>query len=136
MAVSTRGAWRDWLGFFLHGVAQQARDATRRAQRLQDLQTKWRPQLTQAHASIFLLRWMDSLFESPLLTIPMAQGLLRVTYHSAQRNVEKLGQAGIMRQVGERAYGKVFIAVRILQVMQERDAWNCSPCAALQMAVA
>jgi hypothetical protein len=30
-------------------------------------------------------------------------------------------QAGIVRQVGERAYGKVFIAERILQVMQERN---------------
>jgi hypothetical protein len=79
---------------------------------------------------------MDSLFESPLLTILMAQGLLRVTYHSAQYSVEKLGQAGIVRQVGERAYGKVIIVTRILQVMQERDAWNCCPCAALQTAVA
>jgi len=40
MAASARGAWRDWLVFFFHGVAQQARDAIRRAQRLQDLQTE------------------------------------------------------------------------------------------------
>jgi hypothetical protein len=103
---------------------------------LQDLQTEWRQQLTQAHSSILLLRLMDSLFESPLLTIPMAQGLLRVTSHSVQRNVEKLGQAGIVQPVGECAYGKVFIADRILQVMQEGDAWNCCPCAVLQTAVA
>jgi Fic family protein len=41
-AVSERGAWREWLLFFLKGVAEQSRDACRRAKELQDVQINWR----------------------------------------------------------------------------------------------
>ena len=50
----------------------------------------------------------------------MAKELLSGLSHSALRNIGKPVQAGIVRQVGERANGKVFIAERILQVMQGR----------------
>lgn len=37
LAVSQRGAWEEWMTFFLRGMATQARDAITRAGRLQDL---------------------------------------------------------------------------------------------------
>jgi len=121
MAVSESGAWGDWLLFFLRGVTEQARDAIARAKRLQGLQATWRERLTQARASALLLRLADSLFASPVLTIPEAQRLLDVTYRSAQRNVEKLVEAGILQQVGDASYGKTFFAAEILQAIGEDE---------------
>src|SRR5262249_28954286 len=40
--VSRRAAWNEWIGFFARGVAEQARDAVTRVQRLQDLQASYR----------------------------------------------------------------------------------------------
>jgi hypothetical protein len=57
---------------------------------------------------------------STMLTIPQAQRLLGVTYPSAQRNVKRLVEAGILRQVGESSYGKTFVASEILDVISER----------------
>ncbi len=37
LAVSQRAAWREWVLFFLNGVLEQARDASDRARRLNDL---------------------------------------------------------------------------------------------------
>jgi Fic family protein len=122
MAVSERGAWRDWLLFFLRGVTEQSRDAIVRARQLQDLEMAWRERLAQARASALLLRLADSLFKSPMLTIPEAQRLLDVTYHSAQRNVEKLVEANILQQIGESSYGKMFVASEILSVINENEA--------------
>lgn len=119
LAVSEDGAWRNWLLFFLRGVAEQAQDATNRAKQLQDLQLKWRQRLTQARASALLLRLADSLFELPLLTIPQAQRILNVTYRSAQRNVEKLVKAGILKPTGQASYNKVFLTEEILQAIGE-----------------
>lgn len=119
LAISTRGVWCDWLLFFLRGVAEQARDAIKRATRLQDLQAEWRQRLTQARASTLLLRLVDSLFDSPLLTIPQAQKLLGVTYHSAQLNVGKLVKSGILRQVGGASYSKLFLAEEVLRAIEE-----------------
>ena len=65
MATSARGAWRDRLLFLLCGVAEQARDAIRRAKRLQDLQSEWRQQLTQARASCERVRANLTTFDIP-----------------------------------------------------------------------
>ncbi|MET0398188.1 MAG: Fic family protein [Longimicrobiaceae bacterium] len=120
LAVSERGEWLQWLLFFLRGVADQARDAILRATRLQELQVRWRNQLTQTRASALSLRLVDSLFEAPLLTIPSASELLQVTYRAAQGNVQKLVNAGIVRQVNPGAgYGKVFVASEILKIVGE-----------------
>jgi Fic family protein len=119
MAVSERGAWLDWIFFFLRGVAEQAQDAIFRAKRLQDLQATWRQRLTRPRGSALPLRLAESLFASPVLTIPEAQRLLGVTYPSAQRNVQKLVEAGILRQAGESSYGRTFVATEILQVIGE-----------------
>jgi Fic family protein len=105
LAVSERGAWRDWVEFFLRGVAEQALDAIARAKRLQDLQSEWHARLTQARASTLLLRLVDSLFASPVLTIPQAQDLLGVTYRTAHRHIQKLVDAGILQRIGEPSYG-------------------------------
>ena len=117
MAVSRRGAWHEWTLYFLQGVIEQSQDAAARAKRLQDLQQKWRESLAQGRASALLPKLADSLFASPILTIPQAQRLLDVTYHSAQRNVEKLVEAGILRPVGESAGGKAFVADEILGII-------------------
>jgi Fic family protein len=117
MAVSQRGAWREWISFFLEGVAEQSADAVARAQRVQDLQAAWHDRLTEARASALLLQLVDHLFDSPVITIPEAGRLLDVTYPSAKLNVEKLVDAGIVHQVGEGDYRKTFVAGEILEVI-------------------
>lgn len=122
MAVSTHGAWREWVAFFLRGVAEQARDAVVRVKQLQDLQAEWRKRLAKARASALLLRLADRLFESPVMTIPQAKDYLEITYPSAQKNVEKLVAAKILRPLGDAAYGKTFIADEIFQIVGGKDA--------------
>lgn len=117
LAVSELGDWESWLHFFLRGVAEQSHDAVQRASQLQDLQASWHEQLMQARASALLIRLADSLFESPIITIPEAQRMLDVTYHSARGNVEKLCEAGILQQMGEASYGKTFIARKIMELI-------------------
>ena len=119
--VCERGAWEEWIQFFLSGVREQARDAVLRARQLQKLQESWRERLTLARASALLLRLSDSLFNSPVVTIPEAQRFLDVTYRTAQRNVEKLVAAGILQQMGESSYGKTFVAFEILEVVGESE---------------
>lgn len=88
-----------------------------RAKRLQDLQLECRQRLTQARASALLPRLADSLFESPLLTIPEAQRILGVTYRGAQLNVVRLAEAGILRQMGESSCRRMFLAEGVLQAL-------------------
>lgn len=115
-AVSERGAWEEWVEFFLRGIAEQARDAISRAKRLQNLQLDWRERLAGVR-SASPLRLADMLFETPLVSIPQVEHALGVTYVTAQNNVEKLVNAGILRQVGESSYGKAFVAWEIFDII-------------------
>jgi len=124
LAVSERGAWRDWVLFFLRGVTDQAQDAIVCAKQLQDLQIAWRERLMQARTSALLVRLADGLFTSPIITIPEAQRLLNVTYPSAQRNVEKLVRAGILQPVDDASYGKTYLAAEILDIIADKEGWD------------
>ena len=64
-----------------------------RAKRLQDLQEGWRARLARHRSLGLLFRLADSLFETPILTIPQAQSLLGVAYNTAKVNIDKLGAA-------------------------------------------
>lgn len=121
LGVSERGAWRDWLLFFLRGVAEQAEDATVRARKLQDLREEWRGRLAQARTSALALRLVDALFTAPIITIPQAQRLLQVAYHSARNNVERLVQMGILQPLGNVSYGKTYVAAEILNIIHGQD---------------
>ncbi|HEX8217619.1 MAG TPA: Fic family protein [Chloroflexia bacterium] len=118
-AVSEEGAWREWILFFLQGVAEQARDAVERAKRLQDLQVEWHRRLREARVSAALLMLVDSLFHSPFLTIPDTQRLINVqTYHTARAAVQKLVDLGIVEQRGNERYGKVYVGRELLELIQ------------------
>jgi len=52
--------------------------------------------------------------------IPRAEQLLDVTYRGAQLNVEKLIDAGILRQLRGGSYGKSYIAEEILRVVSDQ----------------
>jgi Fic family protein len=119
LPVSERGAWNEWLEFFLQGVADQSRDAIERARQIQDLQAHWREQLTQTRSSTLLLRLVDGLFDTPMLTIPQAQKLLGITYRSAANNVQKLVNAGILHEAEATPQGRVFVARDILRAVAE-----------------
>jgi len=116
-AVSEYGSWREWVDFFLDGVTQQANDANQRIKEIEDLQTDWEHRLSGLGRSTASLRLAHSLLAAPILTIPQAQKLLGVTYPAAQKSVERLAQAGILRPVGEVRYGRAYMAEELLSIL-------------------
>lgn len=115
--VSTQGAWRDWVCFFLQGVVEQSRDAGNRVRQLRDLQNRWRAEMSGPRSTALVLSLVDALFASPMLTIPQTQQLLKTTYPSAQRSIARLVEAGILRQMGDSSYGKSYVADEIIRIV-------------------
>lgn len=121
-AVSQRGAWDEWVQFFLQGIAEQSEEAIVSTKKFLELQAQWRQRLIKARASALLIRLSDSLFQSPIITIPKAQKILNLkTYKSAKLNVYKLVKAGILEAVDDSNYDKAFIAREILQIVREKS---------------
>jgi Fic family protein len=119
LAVSTQGAWRQWIEFFLMAVISQSEDAIERSNKLLALWEELRGELQTARSSALLLQLLDNLFARPAISIPRAQRLLGVTYRAAANNIQKLVDAGILEELPESLRPKMYIANRILDILQE-----------------
>lgn len=118
--VSTESAWREWLLFFLRGVAEQAQDAVRRVKRIQDLQQDWRGRvMAQGRPAARILDLADHLLVYPFLTVPLAKNVLNVTYPTAQAYVQRLVALGILTAGPESPRNRWFMAAELLQIIGE-----------------
>jgi len=122
LAVNQRGAWREWILYFLEGVRAESDDAIRRSGQLLDLRRTYRQRLETARAPGLPLRLLDHLFTSPVTTVARAAKLLDVTPRSAQLTIGKLLQAGMLEEATGRKRDRVFAAPGILRVLEGREA--------------
>ncbi len=122
LAVSERSAWHDWLLFFVRGVAEQARDATHRARQLQALEETWRDELRAAYPKTAnVVRLMEHLFVEPVISVRTAQHVLGLSYTAANKHVSALAMHGILQQLGDKSYDRLFVCRQILDVLKLRD---------------
>ena len=96
LAVSGRGAWIDWISFFLRGVAQEARDAGVRIRALIELREKYRRSMSGARNAGALQAVVDQLFVIPAVSVTSLAKRLDVSYPAAKSSLDKLVQAGIV----------------------------------------
>jgi Fic family protein len=118
LAVSQRGAWREWVTFFLQGVASQAQDTLDRARRMQDLQIAWRSQLQQSRTSGLVLGIIDLLFSTPVISAGDIRQNFGVTHTAAMSVLRKLEQSHILREFTGKERHKRYIADEILRIIQ------------------
>jgi Fic family protein len=115
--VTMRGAWIDWIEFFLRGVTEQANDAVRRTRDLLDLSENYRRKIASARNAGLLSSMIDSLFASPATTIPSVAANFDMSYPAAKKNVQKLVALHIVkpRRIGR---GSVYVAEGILKIVE------------------
>jgi Fic family protein len=118
MAVSERGAWKEWVEFFLRGVAEQARDAVGRAKRLQDLQIEWRRQLQDIGVSGWLLGLADLLFETPLVSAQVVQNRFGVSHPTAMKGLRRLEGMGIVREITGKERNKLYLSTAVVDTVE------------------
>ena len=117
-AVSERGAWLEWLEYFLQGIARMSEDALNRATRINDLLAGWRTKLA-GHSTNTPLRVVDLLAANPFLTITGAASQLKVAFTTAQRAIERLEQNDIVEQVSDANRDRVYCARTLLDILEE-----------------
>ncbi|HVC60637.1 MAG TPA: Fic family protein [Acetobacteraceae bacterium] len=117
-AVSTRGRWEEWIGFFLSGLAETCMDAIAKAQALQDLQNQYLGRIQQARSSALLAKIIGMIFESPAVTIPSISSGLGISYNSAKKHVARLEEHEILF---DSAYGrpKIWFAREVVDLVNK-----------------
>lgn len=115
--VTMKGAWLEWIDFFLRGVTEQATDAVRRTRELLDLSDDYRRRIAPSRNAGVLSSLIDRLFASPATTIPSVAADLKMSYPAAKKNVQKLVGLHILkpRRSGR---GSVYVAEDILKIVE------------------
>jgi Fic family protein len=126
LAVTERGEWEQWLGYFLAGTAAQAEDALARIQRIDELLAQWRGELTTA-PSRSPDRALDLFVENPFWTVNKLADRLGVAFTTAQRAIGRLTSAGIVELAGEAKRNRVYCARAILEVLEEPPRLGTRP---------
>ncbi|MBE3063452.1 MAG: Fic family protein [Spirochaetes bacterium] len=121
LAVSQKGAWEQWIRYFLKAVAIQSRDAIQRIDHLLTLRQEYRTRMQQGRASALLLRLIDELFAFPAITNPAICERMKITPRSAQLNIDKLVDRGMLQEATGRQRNRVYVATEIVDIIERQE---------------
>ncbi len=116
--LSSQGTWQDWLIYFLNGVAVQSEDALSRAERINELLNKWKLQVASTSSSV-PVDIVEHFAVNPYLTVNKIADELEIAYSTAQRGIQKLEAAQIVKQVNDSKRDRVYCATEILDILEE-----------------
>ena len=113
--------WEKWIRYFLKAVAIQSTDAIQRIDQLLTLRQDYRTRMQQARASALLLQLIDDLFSYPAITNRAVSERMKITPRSAQLNIDKLVERGVIREVTGRQRGRVYVASEIVGIIERQE---------------
>jgi len=116
--ISERGAWNDWLEYFLLGVARMSEDALSRATRINRLLAEWQKKVS-GESSDKPLRVVELLGANPFITTKGVTDKLAVAFTTAQRAIERLERVHIVKRVGDAKRDRVYCATALLDILEE-----------------
>ena len=114
-SVSATGEWTEWVRFCLRGAVAQANDSIRRCDALKKLERIFQEKVRTGCDGPRIHPIVNSLFTSPVRTIPSVEKEFRVTYKTARADLERLVQCGILQEVPE-SHPRLFYAPQIVAV--------------------
>src|SRR6266478_3807696 len=87
--VSERGAWLDWIEYFLLGVARMSEDAVNRAGRINARLAEWQKSVA-GESTKNPMRMVELLAVNPFITAKGSVEKLGIAFTTAQRAIERL----------------------------------------------
>lgn len=121
-AVRDRGAWEEWLAFFLRGVAEVAGEAAETARRILQLREQHRTAITEGlgRAAGNGHKILESLFRRPILSVNDVRVVTGTTYASANALVSRLVQVGVLEEMTGYARNRRFRYAPYIALFIER----------------
>jgi len=121
LRVSANGEWDKWIIFFLEGLAAQSFEAAATAEALLIHQKDYKTRVRSGKGAASALRLIDMLFDTPIISVPMAASYLGVTYKSALNGLSGLTKLGILEEMSINARPKLFRAKEIIELIWSGD---------------
>ena len=115
--ISTRGAWLDWIEYFLMGVARMSEDALSRAGQINAKLAEWQKSVA-GKSTKTPMRAVELLAANPFITAKGCAEKLDIAFTTAQRAIERLERLGIVQQTGTAKRDRVYCAKTLLDILE------------------
>ena len=116
--VSASADWEGWTEFCLAGITLQARATVQRCDRLQKTKETFMKKLAAVGGAVRLNQIVEDIFHSPFVRIADLPKKLGVSYPTAKGDVERLVEAGILREL-KNVFPKTYYAPEVFSVAYE-----------------
>ncbi|MGC8855144.1 MAG: Fic family protein [Halothiobacillaceae bacterium] len=122
-AVRDAGDWEGWLAFFLRGVVEVAAEATETAAAILRMREDYRSRITEklGRAAGNGHRVMEKLFHQPIVSVATVRKWLDVTPAGANQLVNRLVDAGVLREITGYARNRRFRFDPYLRLFEEPE---------------
>lgn len=117
-AVSARGAWTEWLTFFLNICSETCTASTALVDKLVSLNASYKEKAMQISRSHNPLTLIDELFSNPVISAPMARDKLGVTLRAARMSIATLEEAEIVQKIPGFNMPEYFVAREIVRIAE------------------
>ena len=118
LAVSQKGAWRDWVEYFLRGVRLQAQRACLDTQKILERYEYYQGKLKEGkRVPQEAARILAHIFANPFISIARHSKRVGVSYQLAQRAVEFWIENGLLKEATGKRRNRLFIAREVLKIM-------------------
>lgn len=97
--ISSRGNWLAWVEFCLRGTVTQTKETILRCERLLRIRESFSDRVANVGGSYRLSKIVEGVFHSPFVRVAALSKSLGVTYPTAKADLERLVQAGILREL-------------------------------------
>lgn len=118
LAISQTGDFDPWIRFFMQGVAEQSLATTKAIRALLELKEEMQQVLREAKDKSIATAIAADLIGNPVFDISSLARRYDVSPQSATKAVNKLMALGLVTQLGDRSYGRLFMCLKAMQIMQ------------------
>ena len=119
LTVAQRGDWEGWLRFFMRGVSVQARESLMRVERLEAIRSKYQPLVESEKNSKRMAEVVDFLFSRPIFNAKQLADGLHMPFKTARKYIEKLVQAGVLREMTGYARNQIYRADEVFRALDK-----------------
>jgi Fic family protein len=122
-AIRDRGAWEEWLAFFLRGVAEVAVEAAETARKILQLRERHRSAITDhlGRASGNGHKVLESLYDRPIVGVNDVRALTGTSYAAANTLVSRLAELHILEEMTGYARNRRFRYAEYIALFADAD---------------
>ncbi|MFC1576806.1 Fic family protein [Candidatus Omnitrophota bacterium] len=122
MAIRDKGAFEEWVAFFLQGVAAVAEEACETSNRIISLKSKDKERVVAAYKeSSKTAIFYEKLFDRPIVSIKDIGKIMNITFPTANNVCMKLVKADVMKEITGKERNKLFVYKGYLDILKQES---------------